>query len=85
MRPRSRWLLLYVTRFPLSRGALAIGILVIALAVTFTPAVHDKLTRGRIHRASIWIPLLIIVGYVVLNAVVAPSALAFTVGSWLLK
>jgi hypothetical protein len=51
----------------------------------FIPAVHDELTRGRIHRASIWIPLLIIVWYVVLNAVVARSALAFRVGSWLLK
>ena len=42
-----------VGRVPLSRGALAIGFLVIGLAVHFIPAVHDKLTRGRIHRASI--------------------------------
>ena len=54
-------------------------------AVPFIPAVHDKLTRGRIHRASIWIPLLIIVWYVVLNAVVARSELAFKAGSWLLE
>jgi len=32
-----------------------------------------------------WIPLLLIVGFAVLNTVVAPSALAFKVGSWLLK
>jgi hypothetical protein len=37
------------------------------------------------HRASIWIPLLLIAWSVVLAAVVAPSALAFRVGSWLLK
>ena len=43
------------------------------------------LTRGRIHPASIWIPLLSIVWFVVLNAVVAPSALGIKVGSWLLK
>ena len=74
-----------VGRVPLSRGALTTGWLVIALAVHFIPAVHDKLTQGRIHRASIWIPLLIIVWFVMFNAVVAPSALAFKVGSWLLK
>jgi hypothetical protein len=74
-----------VGRAPLSRGALTIGWLVVVLAVYFIPAVHDKLTRGRIHRASIWIPLVIIVWSVVLNVVLAPSTLAFRVGSWLLK
>ena len=74
-----------VGRVALSRGTLTLGWLVIALAVHFVPAAHDKLILGRIHRASIWIPLLIIVWSVVLNAVVAPSALAFKVGIWLLK
>ena len=74
-----------VGRVPLSRDELFIGMLVIDLAVPFIPAVHDKLTRGRIHPASLWIPLLIIGWYVVLNAVMAPSALAIKVGSWLLK
>lgn len=74
-----------VGRVPLSRGALTSGWLIVAVAVHFIPAAHDKLTRGRIHPASIWIPLLIIVSFVVLNAVVAPSALAFKVGSWLLE
>jgi hypothetical protein len=75
----------FVGRVPLSRDTLAIGWVVIAVAIHFIPAVHDKLTRGRIHRASIWIPVLLIVWFVVLNAVVAPSALALKVGSWLLK
>jgi hypothetical protein len=74
-----------VGRVPLSRGALTIGWLVIVVAVHFIPAVHDRLTRGRIHPASIWIPLLIIVWSVVLATVVAPSAIAFRAGSWLLK
>ena len=74
-----------VGRVPLSREALVIGWVVIAVAIHFIPAVHDKVTRGRIHPASIWIPLLLIVGFVVLNTVVAPSALAYKVGSWLLK
>jgi hypothetical protein len=74
-----------VGRVPLSREALVVGWVVIVVAMHFIPAVHDKLTRGRIHRASIWIPLLLIGWFVVLNAVVAPSALAFRVGSWLLK
>jgi hypothetical protein len=74
-----------VGRVPLSRSAIFIGMLVIDFAVPFIPAVHDQLTRGRIHRASIWIPLLIIGWYVVLNAVLARSELAFKVGSWLLK
>jgi hypothetical protein len=74
-----------VGRVPVSRGALLIGWLVVVVAVHFIPAVHDKLTRGRIHPASIWIPLLSIVGFVVLNAAVAPSALGIKVGSWLLK
>ena len=74
-----------VGRVPLSRGALFIGWLVAVVAVHFIPAVHDRLTRGRIHPASIWIPLLSIGGFVVLNVVVAPSALGLKVGSWLLK
>jgi hypothetical protein len=74
-----------VGRVPLSRGAVTIGFVVTALAVYFIPAVHDKLTRGRIHPASIWIPLLIIVWSAVLNGVLAPSELGFNVGSWLLK
>jgi hypothetical protein len=74
-----------VGRVPLSRVTLLIAWLVSVVAVHFIPAVHDKLTRGRIHPASIWIPLLSIVGFVVLNAVVAPSALGLKVGSWLLK
>jgi hypothetical protein len=71
-----------VGRVPLSRDALVIGWVVIVVAIHFIPAVHDKLTRGRIHHASIWIPLLLIVWFVVLNAVVAPSALVLQVGSW---
>jgi len=74
-----------VGRVPLSPAALGIGWVVIVVAIHFIPAVHDKLTRGRIHGASIWIPLLLIVSFVVLNTVVALSALAFKVGSWLLK
>ena len=74
-----------VGRVPLSRGVLFIGMLVIDLAVAFIPAAHDKLTRGRIHPASLWIPLLIIGWYVVVNAVLAPSALALRAGIWLLK
>ena len=74
-----------VGRVPLSRGTLLIGWLASVVAIHFVPAVHDKLTRGRVHPASIWIPLLSIVGYVVLNAVGAPSALGLKVGSWLLK
>ena len=74
-----------VGRVPLSRDALIVGWLTTLAAIHFVPAVHDKLTRGRIHPASIWIPLLLIVWSVVLNAVVAPSALAIKVGIWLLK
>ena len=74
-----------VGRIPLSRRALFTGWLVAVVAVHFIPAVHDKLTRGRIHPASIWVPLLSIVGFVLLNAVVAPSALGLKVGSWLLR
>jgi hypothetical protein len=74
-----------VGRVPLPREALLVGWVVIVVAIHFIPAVHDKLTRGRIHPASIWIPLLLIGWFVVLNTVVAPSALAFKAGSWLLR
>ncbi len=74
-----------VGRVPLSREALVVGWVVIVVAMHFVPAVHEKLTRGRIHRASIWIPLLVITWFVGLNTVVAPSALAIKAGTWLLK
>ena len=62
-----------------------VGWLTTLAAIHFVPAVHDKLTRGRIHPASIWIPLLLVAWFVVFNAVVAPSALAFRAGMWLLE
>ena len=73
-----------VGRTPLPRGALIDWWLVTLLALHFVPAVHDKFTRGRIHPASIWVPLLSVGGFVVYNVVVAPSALAFKLGNWLL-
>ena len=74
-----------VGNVPLSRGALGIGWVVTGFAVYCIPATHDKLTRGRIHPASIWIPLVITLWLVVLNGLVAPSSLGLKVGSWLLK
>jgi hypothetical protein len=48
-------------------------------------AIHDKVSKGRIHPVSVWVPVLFVVWSVLNNAVVFPSAVGFKVATWLVQ
>ena len=48
----------------------------------FAGAVHDKVTRGRIHPISVWVPLALIAVMLIASAV-APSASWRQFSAWL--
>jgi hypothetical protein len=60
-----RWLGLY--------GALNPAIFIAANALPFSVAMHDKVSDGRVHPISLWVPVLLIVETFGLIAVVMPS------------
>jgi hypothetical protein len=74
-----------VGRVPLSRGVIGGTGLAIFLLLFSVVAIHDRLSQGRIHPASVWVPALILVGTLLLNAVVFPSTVAYQVAAWLLR
>jgi hypothetical protein len=47
--------------------------------------IYDKVSKGRIHPASVWIPVLFVAWTVFSNAVIFPSAPAFKLASWILQ
>jgi uncharacterized membrane protein YozB (DUF420 family) len=49
-----------VGRWPTTSGILGIAVPLVANLLLFIGAVHDKLSRGRIHPISIWVPILLI-------------------------
>jgi uncharacterized membrane protein YozB (DUF420 family) len=44
------------------------------ILLLFAGAVHDKVTRGRIHPVSVWVPLAFISGMLLVGRAVGPSA-----------
>ena len=62
-----------IGRWPGLYGALNLAILIAANALPFSVAVHDKVSDGRVHPISLWVPVLLIVETFGLIAVVMPS------------
>jgi hypothetical protein len=61
------WLLFFLVQ------TLNLAILIAANALPFSVAVHDKVSDGRVHPISLWVPVLLIVETFGLIAVVMPS------------
>ena len=75
-----------VGRVPASQGVLQ-GFWLIA-GLLFLPAVipiYEKVSKGRIHPASIWIPVVFVGWTAFSNGVLFPSAAALKLGSWILR
>jgi hypothetical protein len=74
-----------VGRVPASQGVL-MGFWLTAsfLLLTVVP-IYDKVSKGRIHPASIWIPVLFVAWTVLSNAVIFRTAPAFKLASWILQ
>ena len=62
-----------IGRWPGLYGALNLAIFIAANALPFSVAVHDKVSDGRVHPISLWVPVLLIVETFGLIAVVMPS------------
>lgn len=67
-------------------GVAILMILSIA-AVFFLPlsALHDKLTEGRVHPVSLWVPLLLVGSGLLFNAGIAPTASWRRFAVWLIQ
>jgi hypothetical protein len=74
-----------VGRVPASQGV------ILGIGVTFTillfsvPAIHDKVSQGRIHPVSVWVPILSFVWTTVLNVVVSQSVAGYKLAAWLVR
>jgi hypothetical protein len=74
-----------VGRWPALQGVIrsigvAIGILLFSVN-----AIHDKVSQGRIHPVSVWVPILFLVWTTVLSLAVVPSAAGYNLAAWLVR
>lgn len=60
-------------------------ILIPLIPLLFAGAVHDRLSRGRIHPVSVWVPLALLLWTVLRVAVIAPSEAWHRVAAWLIR
>ena len=74
-----------VGRVPVAQGVLRGFWLTSSFLLLLVVPIHDKLSKGRIHPASVWIPLLFVAWTVLSNAVIFRSAPAFKLASWILQ
>jgi hypothetical protein len=74
-----------VGRVPVSRGVIGVIGTVVGIVLLSALAIRDKVSQGRIHPASIWIPVLYLVSGVVLDLVVYRSAWAYSVAAPLFR
>jgi len=73
-----------VGHWPASRGVLfSIG-LTISILFLSVNAIYDKVSLGRIHPVSVWVPIMVIVEQVVLLPVVLSSAAWQALAEWLI-
>jgi hypothetical protein len=62
-----------IGRWPDLYSPLNLAIPIVANALLFAGAVHDKLSSGRVHPVSVWVPVLLIVETFGLIVVVMPT------------
>ncbi len=74
-----------IGRWPGLYAPLNLGIFIAANALPFSVAVHDKVSDGRVHPISLWVPVLLIVETFGLIAVVMPSEAWRRLAMWLVS
>ena len=74
-----------VGRVPASQGVLQGFWLTASFLLLTAVPIYDKVSKGRIHPASVWIPVLFVAWTVLSNAVIFRSAPAFKLASWILQ
>lgn len=73
-----------VGRVTASQGVLQGFWLTASFLLVAVLPIYDKVSRGRIHPASVWIPVLFVAWTVFSNAVLFRSEAAFKLASWIL-
>jgi hypothetical protein len=74
-----------IGHWPDSRGVLTAVGLPITLLLLSVSAIHDKVSQGRIHPVSVWVPLVLMVDQVVLPAVLVSSTAGEDLADWLTR
>jgi hypothetical protein len=74
-----------IGRWPGLYASLNLAIFIAANALPFSVAVHDKVSDGRVHPISLWVPVLLIVETFGLIAVVMPSEGWRRLAPWLVS
>ena len=74
-----------VGRVPASQGVLQGFFLTASLLLVAGLPIYDKVSTGRIHPASVWIPVLFVAWTVLSNTVIQSSEPAFKLASWMLQ
>jgi hypothetical protein len=72
-----------VGRWPDLSVVLSIAVALVFILVLFSGAVHDKLSRGRIHPISVCVPILLVVELFGINPIVMQSATWRQFAVWL--
>jgi hypothetical protein len=70
-------------RWPTLRGSWPALDLPVAVLLLSTIAVHDRLSRGKVHRLSLWVPVLLVTWKFLLVVVVLRSATWHRLAAWL--
>lgn len=70
-------------RWPALQGA-AIFLLPVQFVLLFASAIYDKVSQGRVHPVSLWVPILVIAWGIVVNVVVGPSDAWRELAAWLI-
>jgi hypothetical protein len=70
--------------WPILRGAWPAISLPVTLLLLSASAVYDRVSRRRIHPASLWVPILLVAWRIVLVTVVLPSTEWRAIAAWLI-
>jgi hypothetical protein len=74
-----------VGRVPVSQGVLQVFWPTASLLLLMAIPIYEKVSKGRIHPASVWIPVLFVAWTILSQAVIFRSAPAFKLASWILQ
>jgi len=70
---------------PVLREIKAPIILIPLTPLLFAGAAHDRLSHGRIHPVSLWVPLVLLIWTILRAAVIGPSEAWHRIASWLIR
>lgn len=73
-----------VGRWPMLQGGVNVAVILISLVLPFVPAIHDRMSRGRIHPVSLWVPVLMF-AWAIVTSVLTSSNTWREFATWLIR